>query len=266
MEIFISSSVIGVFATDENGKYIDSVIFHDKHADHFKATQSEEPSKDELKLIKNLKNQGKIIFETKKEGYDYVFPNPSGTYLRDNLKKVARTYTDLDCLSLNKIIHDANMKITSSDIKSSIHDDTLIIQAVSSIDDLSKIVNQMTMRLREWYGLYYPEFAAKCSSANTFVRIVATETERENIKSFPQKESIGADIDKEDLLMIKSYAEKINSIYTEIEKIERYVESKTSRLLPSTSKLINPLLAARLISQAGSTDKLAAFPSSTIQV
>ena len=35
MEIFISYSVIGIFATDKDGNLIDSIIFHDNHSDRF---------------------------------------------------------------------------------------------------------------------------------------------------------------------------------------------------------------------------------------
>ena len=182
------------------------------------------------------------------------------------MKKLAKTHANLDRESLNSIISVVNTALTSDAIKNSVKDDNLIIQAVSTIDELTKVSNQMTMRLREWYSLYYPEFSARCSSNETFVKIVATETERESIKSFPFKDTIGADLDKEDLSIIKAYALKIDEINKEATSLENYIKIKINKLLPSTSKLINPLLAARLIAQAGSLKKIASFPSSTIQV
>jgi len=35
--------------------------------------------------------------------------------------------------------------------------DTMIIQAISLIDDLDKELNNFMMRLKEWYGWHFPE-------------------------------------------------------------------------------------------------------------
>lgn len=267
MKIYISSSLFGIFATDENGTYLNSVIIRKDHNKHFLESRSEQISEKEAELVKKLGKKGDLIFETKKTGYTYDFPNPAGEFIRDNLEEIAISYAGLDNKSLYSLIQDINIKQTSADIKSSIGDDNLIIQAVYTIDDLVKITNQMTMRLREWYGLYYPEFSDRCSSNEAFAKIVATETRRDQIKSFPLEEnSMGADLKKEDLEKIKTYAERIMSIYNEITGLEAYISKKISILLPSTSKLINPLLAARLVAHANSTKRLAEFPSSTIQV
>lgn len=37
--------------------------------------------------------------------------------------------------------------------------DTMIIQAVSLLDDLDKELNNYMMRLKEWYGWHFPELA-----------------------------------------------------------------------------------------------------------
>ena len=35
--------------------------------------------------------------------------------------------------------------------------DKLIIQSINAIDEFDKIANLLATRLREWYGLYFPE-------------------------------------------------------------------------------------------------------------
>lgn len=35
--------------------------------------------------------------------------------------------------------------------------DTMIVQAISLLDDLDKELNNYSMRLREWYGWHFPE-------------------------------------------------------------------------------------------------------------
>lgn len=37
--------------------------------------------------------------------------------------------------------------------------DTMIIQAVSLLEDLDKELNNYAMRLKEWYGWHFPELA-----------------------------------------------------------------------------------------------------------
>jgi nucleolar protein 58 len=37
--------------------------------------------------------------------------------------------------------------------------DTMIIQAISLLDDLDKEINNYMMRLREWYGWHFPELS-----------------------------------------------------------------------------------------------------------
>lgn len=37
--------------------------------------------------------------------------------------------------------------------------DTMIVQAVSLLDDLDKEINNYSMRVREWYGWHFPELS-----------------------------------------------------------------------------------------------------------
>lgn len=37
--------------------------------------------------------------------------------------------------------------------------DTMIVQAISLLDDLDKELNNYMMRLREWYGWHFPEMS-----------------------------------------------------------------------------------------------------------
>ena len=40
------------------------------------------------------------------------------------------------------------------------HPDLQIVQSINSVDELDKISNLMAMRVREWYGLHFPELDA----------------------------------------------------------------------------------------------------------
>ena len=50
--------------------------------------------------------------------------------------------------------------------------DTMIIQAISLLDDLDKELNNYMMRLREWYGWHFPELSKIISENLTYARTV----------------------------------------------------------------------------------------------
>ena len=52
--------------------------------------------------------------------------------------------------------YNKNLEITKSSIKDSVNNDALIIQTISSIEEIDKTINLLTKRLREWYALYNP--------------------------------------------------------------------------------------------------------------
>ena len=58
-----------------------------------------------------------------------------------------------------KSLFEKNLKVTKQKLRDSVTTDNLIIQTVGSLDELQKVVNMMSKRLREWYGLHNPEYA-----------------------------------------------------------------------------------------------------------
>jgi nucleolar protein 56 len=52
----------------------------------------------------------------------------------------------------------------------------------------------------------------------------------------------------------------------EIKKLERQIDLDMTKIAPNTSKIVGPLIGARLISFAGGIQKLATLPASTVQI
>merc|ERR1712055_430099 len=50
--------------------------------------------------------------------------------------------------------------------------DTMIVQAISLLDDLDKELNNYTMRSREWYGWHFPEMGKVVTDNLAYVRTV----------------------------------------------------------------------------------------------
>jgi len=267
MKAYISFSPLGVSAYDGDGKQLNSLMFKggaEGAALGMRNCMQKAVSEDEKTLIAKLDTK-EIIFESEKEGYEHEFPNPAGETIRNNLEKIAAK-DGINSSTLYKLVYETNLILTKENVKSSVGDDSLIVQAINAIDDVEKVANLLYNRLKEWYGLYYPELSARYLNYEKFVNIVADKTTKEKINIEEARKSMGADLPKSDIEEMKSLAESINNLYIEREKLEKYVIEKTKKLMPNTTTMISPMLAARLLSDAGSLKKLARFPSSTIQV
>ncbi len=146
---------------------------------------------------------------------------------------------------------------TKYKIKSAFSKDKLIIQASNMHDELSKIINMFYERLSEWYGLYWPEKVKEIEHVEDFAQIVGEER---------KGQSMGFDIDSEDLEIIKKTGEEIKNLISMRKGISEYIKKEIEKIAPNVSKIAGHNLGAKLISAAGSLKKFALMPSSTIQV
>jgi len=69
-----------------------------------------------------------------------------------------------------------------------------------------------------------------------------------------------------DIKKIQPIKNVFSSVNIEIESIEKQIDEDMSQIAPNITKIIGPLIGARLISHAGGLQRLALMPSSTIQI
>jgi nucleolar protein 56 len=79
---------------------------------------------------------------------------------------------DYDVLLREVCIRAAKRQISMTDT-----DDKRIIQAVEAMDDIDKAANELSERLTEWHGIYFPELEL---TAEPMARFVARFGSREN--------------------------------------------------------------------------------------
>ena len=60
--------------------------------------------------------------------------------------------------------------------------DLHIIQAINTLDETDKIINSISSRLREWYGLHFPELDNLIDSINGYSQIVLSGKTRKHVK------------------------------------------------------------------------------------
>jgi nucleolar protein 58 len=160
--------------------------------------------------------------------------------------------------------------------------DTMIIQAVSLLDDLDKELNTYCMRLKEWYGWHFPELARLVVDSVAFARVVKVIGFRTNTSSvdlstvLPEtlvdevkqaaEISMGTEISDEDLTNIEALADQIISVSEYRTELYEYLKNRMMAIAPNLTAMVGELVGARLISRAGSLMSLAKYPASTVQI
>ena len=163
--------------------------------------------------------------------------------------------------------------------------DTMIIQAVSLLEDLDKELNNYAMRLREWYSWHFPELARIITDNSTYAQAVILIGMRTNVKDLSLEKmqevmpeeiaeqvkeaaeiSMGTEILKEDEMHLKTLAKSVTEISDYRANLAEYLKNRMAAVAPNLTVLIGELVAAKLISHAGSLMNLAKQPASTIQI
>ena len=153
-------------------------------------------------------------------------------------------------------------------VKASTSPDEQIIQAIRSIDDLTKIINLMSERLHEWHELNFPELTGLVNEGQ-YVELIAEFGDRKSILDSGKitfGESMGAEISVADAEAIKLLANNILVTTQRRDEMEKYIGSRMDDVAKNTAYLAGPLVGARLISLTGGIDRLSKLPSSTIQL
>jgi nucleolar protein 56 len=161
--------------------------------------------------------------------------------------------------------------------------DLIIAQAIQTLDDLDRAINLFMSRVREWYGIHFPELDRLVDKPETYARLVQELGAKENFTAKKLEEaeiptskaeqiakvaqaSMGADIAETDLTQIQALCESILSLNQLRQGLERYLDKAMEEVAPNVKALAGSLLGARLIAIAGGLINLAKLPASTIQV
>ena len=160
--------------------------------------------------------------------------------------------------------------------------DLHIIQAINSLDEIDKIANALSSRLREWYGLHFPELDNIIDSINGYAQIVMAGKRESLTKQvfeeagFPESKvemlslistkSRGGNISDVNLSIVQSIAKQILDFHDLRKELEEHVESEMETIAPNLSAILGTAVGARILGRAGSLKRLASLPASTIQV
>jgi len=162
------------------------------------------------------------------------------------------------------LLHEAMMVLGKRRMRKAAGLDAHLAQAIATLDDVQEAENLLLERLREWYGLHFPELA-KMVRREDFVDLVASHGNREAMP-LDYGDSIGGPIPEEERQAVMQIASQIRSMSMERARLGSLIETRMKELAPNVSELAGPIIGARLVSLAGGLDELARLPSSTIQL
>ena len=163
--------------------------------------------------------------------------------------------------------------------------DTMIIQAVSLLEDLDKELNNYAMRLKEWYGWHFPELAKIVTDNVVYSKAVMLIGMRTNVKSLSDEQllsvvpeeiaqevreaaeiSMGTEILSDDEKHLRTLANQVVQIADYRQNLAEYLKNRMTAVAPNLTQLVGELVGAKLISHSGSLMNLAKQPASTIQI
>lgn len=160
--------------------------------------------------------------------------------------------------------------------------DTMIVQAISLLDDLDKELNNYIMRCREWYGWHFPEMGKivtdnlayaktvkkmgfRTNAVNLDLSDILPEDIEEQVKEMAEI-SMGTEISDDDMTNISHLCEQIIEITDYRAQLYDYLTNRMTAIAPNLTILVGELVGARLIAHAGSLMNLAKHPASTVQI
>ncbi len=181
-------------------------------------------------------------------------------------------------------IRDVSLEISNLRIREkSSKPDLQAMESVQALDEVDKTANILSSRVREWYGLHFPELTSMIDDNVSLVKLVLAFERRENYDAdeierlgysknkskaieTAAKESRGADLRDEDTARILQIAEESQRLYSLRDRLATHVEKTMRQVAPNLTDVAGASIGARLIARAGGLEKLAILPASTIQI
>jgi nucleolar protein 56 len=296
MKAFIVEFPFGVLAFGEDNQLVEDVLFTKKPQAAAKSilkAESGKLSEHVKEVIKRLNTAGYDVFVFENENFAAAAKAKLGiaaevgdvSKLRSEMERYAVEIGFVkNAAELSTWNRDVTMELAKLRVKGAVEQrDLIVAQAIQTLDDLDRTVNLFMGRLREWYGVHFPELDRLIEKHETYARLVLNLGERENFsldalekEDIPKTKaeaavrmaetSMGADISAEDLSQVQALSKDVLNLYNLRKSMESYIDKTMEEVAPNIRALVGSLLGARLIAIAGSLRNLAMRPASTIQV
>jgi nucleolar protein 56 len=297
VKCYIVDSFIGFFVYDENLKLVISKTFDSTAIAAAQLLDLERTGTCSIleELIDDLAKMGfnTFIFEDEQEAKvirakfgvesQAISPSEGGRAFRSSITSAYES-VGLKPNVVEKMQKEISEALAKSKVRVAAEKrDRLVAEAVAGLDEIDKNINIGVSRVREWYGLHFPELDSLAQDHKQYMAIVTKFGTRSNldlggVNKIVQSEnkakaicdtaksSMGAEIAGVDLKQIQELAEVNLRMYDLRDELENYIDDTMMEVAPNIRELVGSSLGARLIALTGSLEGLAKKPSSTIQV
>jgi len=292
-------TLIGVFALAADGRVIEKALYPkepEKIARAITRQRNGEITREVLKVAEGLMKRGfdtvtttnPELAETLRGEYTFevdVVDSSPGDALREELPAIARQ---------NNMVKDEDgyyelgRQVSTILTRGAVQDalggkEAQITQTVQLLGELDTGLNGLSSRVREWYGLHYPELSRLIRDHEKYLRFITEIGDRASVTQekldalgLQRREatgilkgadgSMGAPLSVGDLAEVQRLAGQVLSLYEYRGKLMEYIGGLASEAAPNVSALAGPTLAAKLIEKAGGIKRMAMMPSSSLQI
>jgi len=196
MQAIVVQFTFGIVAFDEKYNFKDVILYKkdpELAAETIINNENGKLSPEIESLIKSMQNKNfdEFLFENnnmakaiRKTMNITIELAPSSEFrdLHSKMEQIAiesgfiKTSEELVLWNRNVSMAIAKLKIKTS----SEHRDLIIAQAIQTLDDLDRTVNLFMSRLREWYGVHFPELDRLVDKHETYARLIEIIGDRDN--------------------------------------------------------------------------------------
>ena len=296
--IHIVETLIGIFAVTHDNDIVERVLYP-RNAKKINAALERHAagdlSKEMSAMVEKLVQRG---FETViisndpladalgGAGVNVEIAEGSGPedFVRENIESIAVDFRAVEDKSqYYALSREVSVLRTRKDVqKAQSERGATILQTVQLLNELDKSLNVLSGKLREWYGLHFPELSRAVDDHNIYAILVERLGDRsgfspENLGELElgdrvkkilsaSEDSMGAPLLPEDEEHLRSLAANLVSLYAYRESLEALIMSIAEEAVPNLSVVAGSVLGAKLLEKAGGLKKLAMMPSSTVQI
>src|SRR3989344_8796893 len=178
-----------------------------------------------------------------------------------------------------KLIGSARKKVQEKFSSKDVH----IAKAVNLLEDIDAASNLLIEQLREWHAFHFPELNELVKDNDVYLKLVYSIGERKNFSvkkisgvlgdennaqeiASAASNSMGSETAEKDLSEMKMLALNCLNLRQEREYLSKYLEESMKAELPNFSEIAGAVIGAKILAKAGSIQRLAFMPASTIQI
>ena len=284
----------GIVALDEQGNVIRSYRFDTDMVKTYRAIKAGTAPDQSLNILEFLRSRGYDSAVSNDEGLASILSNNGiSTSLMDTDKQMELQERKVKLMVIANfapnefealgLLRKFAMNLSSIKVgEVSAKRDSHIIQSVNAMDELDKIINLMGSRLREWYGLHFPELDARIQNLPTYCDIVLAGS-RDSIDKDALKEtgmpdekageivnaaqsSTGGAITPENLTVVQKLAQEIKNLNSTRGALTSHLEQEMDAVAPNVKEILGATIGARMIAKTSGLERLSFMAASTIQV